>query len=345
MQSLVLEKPEKIKLKKVDVPQYACNDVLIRVIAAAICHTDFVVMQGQHAWAKFPCVLGHEFSGIVEETGSGVTNLKKGDRVTSTGYTYCQTCFQCRRGISNACKDIRGIPFHMDGAFQEYISMPSNTIFKVNKSISMEEASLIEPAANGYAVADRANIYPGEKVVVIGPGPIGLFALQFAKLKQPETLIMNGTRKERLDLATDLGATHIINVKEDDPYEIIMNITHGYGADVVLFCGGGLDAWKMAESILAPFGRVVVEVIPEKDDIKWPVTVSEFTKKSPAFLGVTGFNSAQFYTTLKLIEAAKIKVAPLITHRFPLVEYEKAFSTSLNRKDGAIKVIFNIGVE
>jgi len=343
MKSLVLLEPGKLELQEISIPESGHNDVLIKVISAAICHTDFVVMEGQHSWAKYPCVLGHEFSGIIEETGHGVNYLKKGDRVTSLGYSYCGECPFCRRGIHNACINIKGIPFHMDGAFGEFINVPANMVYKISDRLGFEEAALTEPAANGYSAVDRANIYSGEKVVIIGPGPIGLFALQYAKLKQPETLIMNGTRKERLDLAVELGATHAINVRKEDPYKTIMDITSGYGADVVLFCGGGQDAWEMAESILAPFGRVIVEALPETHDTKWPVTVFKFTSSSIGFLGVSGYNGQQFGVALKLLENKQVNASSLITHRFSLDRYQEAFNASLKREDGAIKVLFDIG--
>lgn len=345
MKSLVLLEPGKLELRKKEIPQYGCNEVLIRVISASICHTDFVALEGQHSLVRFPCVLGHEFSGIIAEMGEGVTDLNKGDRVTATSFTFCEKCPACRRGAHNACRRARGIPFGMDGAFQDYISLPSNMVFPFRETLRMEEAALAEPAANGFSAVDRADIAAGETVVVIGPGPIGLLSLQFARLKNPELLIMTGTRKERLDLAKNMGATHTINVREADPYKSIMGITGGYGADVVLFCGGGQDAWEMAESILAPFGRIVVEALPDSYNSKWPVSVAKFTERSIGFLGVSGYNSRQFDSALRLMENNKIDVSSLITHRFPLDEYTQAFSVSENRTGGAIKVLINVGNE
>jgi len=341
VRSLILKKPGEFELQERPIPDPGSNDVLVKVLAAAICHTDFIVMDGEHSLAEYPCILGHEFSGIAEKCGENVFHVKPGDRVTSMSFNYCGLCPACRRGISNACERISDIPFHMEGAFQEYISVNHKMIFPISESLSFENAALVEPAANGFAVVERANIYPGEKIVIIGPGPIGLLTLQFAALKQPGNLIMNGTREERLQLATEFGATHTINVRKEDPFKRIMEITDGYGADVVFFCGGGEDAWKMAESILVPFGRVIIEALPSKVSEKWPVTFFKFVEKAIGFLGVCGYNSSQFGTALYLVEAGKISISPLITHRFPLEEYSEAFETSKKRIGGAIKVIFN----
>ncbi len=341
MKSLILKSPGQLELSEREIPGISSSEVLLKVKAAAICHTDFVVMNGQHTWATYPCILGHEFSGIVEEAGGSVANVKKGDRVTAISYIYCGYCSACRKGMHNACTSVRGIPFHMEGAFQEMMAVPSLMLYKFSDRLSFEEASITECAANGYSAVDRACIEQGDKVVIIGPGPVGLFALQFAALKQPEALIMLGTRQERLKMASSLGATHVVNVREEDPYKKVMDITNGYGADAVIFCGGGPDAWQLAESMLASYGRVIMEALPDRADEKWPVTVFKFTEKSIGFLGVSGYNGSQFEKALSLMENGKVSVSPLITHTFPLEEYKQAFETSEKRISGAIKVVFN----
>jgi len=343
--SLVVKAPGVLELERRPAPACGPTDVVIRVAAAGICHTDFVSMRGQHSAMRYPTVLGHEFSGVVETCGQSVTHLKPGDRVTSLSYAYCGTCMSCRRGQHTACRNALSMPFNLDGAFQELVRMPAIAVFAIADSFSLEEAALTEPAANGYAAAERGGIFPGERVVVIGPGPVGLLALQAAALRQPADLIVLGTRRERLEMAAALGATQVVNVRETDPYRAIMELTDGAGADVVLFCGGGEDAWEVAGRALAPHGRVVVEGLPETPDTKWPVPVFDFTSKQISYLGVSGYTGAHFGAVLHLLEAGKIKAAPLITHRFALEDYRKAFETVEQRAGGAMKVLFRIGDE
>ena len=339
IKSLVLYEPNKLKIEKRSVPIPELSEVLIRVKAASICHTDFVVISGQYSRMKYPTVPGHEFSGIVEDYGSSVKSIEKGDRVAVLGYFYCGICLACKKGRYVGCKNIKGIPMDVDGAYQQAVAVPENSVYPFSDGLNFEEAALTEPAANGYAAAERGGISQGETVVVIGPGPIGLLALQAAALKLHGSLIMLGTRRERLELAARLGATDTVNVRERDPYEAIMDITEGDGADVVLFCGGGLDAWELSSKILKSFGRIVVEALPKPYSAKWPVHVSDFTEKTISYLGVSGYSPGQFAQALELIERGIIKVAPLITHRFPLEEYKEAFETVDKRKNGAIKVI------
>jgi L-iditol 2-dehydrogenase len=341
MRALVLKGIRQFELKEVPVPKVGPNDVLIKVKAAAICHTDFSVMDKQHAWTKYPCVLGHEFSGIVEKCGEVAVNVKPGDRVTALAYSYCGMCTNCRRGIHAGCENAIAIPFHYDGAYQEYILVPALTVFKISDSTSFEHAAMAEPLANAYSIVDRAKIYPGEKVVIVGPGPIGLFAAQIAALRLPDMIIMSGTRDERLDIALKCGATHTINIRKEDPLKRIMEITGGHGADVILYCGGGREVWELAENALTPFGRFIIEAVPPKVDDRYPSTAFKFIEKSMTYTGVSGYDAAQYEISLHLIEKGRILIEPIITHRFSLNDYQKAFDTVENREGGAIKVLFN----
>ena len=342
MKSLVMTAPNELVLQERPVPVPGVSDVLMSVKAASICHTDFFTLRGEYPGCKYPTVLGHEFSGIVEQCGESVSHVKPGDRVTCLAFTYCGTCRMCRRGLHNGCRPMFGIPFHMDGAYQEMVAVPAVMAFPFGESLSFAEAALTEPAANGYAAAEAAGIHPGEDVIVMGPGPIGLLALQAARLKAPGSLVMLGTRPERLQLAAELAAPETINVRESDPYKALMDLTGGRGVDVVLLCAGTEEAWNLAGKILAPYGRIVVEALPPVYETQWPVPVYDFTAKAISYLGVSGYTGGQFGAALELEQSKKIDVASLITHRFSLDQYEEAFETSDKRKGGAIKVVFEI---
>lgn len=241
--------------------------------------------------------------------------------------------------MQSSCGKAKSMPFAMEGIFRERIVVPANIVYPITDSFSLDEAALTEPAANSYAAVDRANIYPGEKVVIIGPGPIGLLALQIASLKQPELLIMLGTRNDRLEHALKLGATDVVNVREKEPFKAIMNITNGYGADVVIICGGNISSWELSEKLMTQFGRIIIEALPETSDTKWPMTPFMFMEKAIGCLGIHGFNSSQFGNTLELMQTGKIKVSSLITHKFSMDQYQEAFNTSRNHDTGALKVI------
>lgn len=341
MKALVLRGIEDIRLEEVARPVPKIDEILIKVKAAAICHTDISILKGEHTMIQYPRIPGHEFSGIVEEVGGAVRHIKCGDRVTALAYSYCGICKACRRGLQTSCTDMIAMSFHYDGGFAQYVSVPAITVYGISDSLSFEDGAMVEPAANAYAAVERANIYPGDNILIVGPGPIGLLATQFAALMIPGKLIVSGTREERLNAAKKLGATDTINIKKEDPETRIDEITAGKGIDAILLCGGGQEVWDLAEKVLAPLGRFVLEASPPHADDRFLVTPFKFMEKQMTYTGMSGYGAAQFGVALDLLEKGSIKNGPIITHHFSLDEYKEAFETTKKRIGGAIKVIFN----
>lgn len=337
IKSLVLKEPNVLELQQRYIPEPGPREVLVKIDSAGICNSDFIVISGQFD-LKYPVIPGHEFSGTVVNCGELVSNVKPGDRITSMAYSYCGICSDCRKGRHMGCTVFKVIPMDLDGGFQQMVIVSDTMIYKISERLSLEEAALAEPAACACAAVERADIYPGETVVVIGPGPIGLLTMQAALTKLPDSIIMLGTRNDRLELARKLGAAFTINTNETNAFQNIMDITNGNGVDVVHFCGGGSDAWELAGKILKPFGRVIVEAIPEPFNSKWQIPVSDF-QKNINYLGVGGYSGKNFELALKLIENGVIKVDSLITHRFSLDYYNEALITAQQRKNGAVKVL------
>jgi threonine dehydrogenase-like Zn-dependent dehydrogenase len=290
-------------------------------------------------------VLGHEFSGIVEKCGPGVRNVKGGDRVTSFSFASCGTCPACREGWSVMCPDLRALPRELEGSFQEKMIMPASSLFHVPATMGLDEACLVEPASCAYNAVDKAAIQPGETVAVIGAGPIGLFAVQAAALRYPAKLIALGKYQNQLDMAKKLGATHVVDVRTDDPCEVVDDLTEGRGVDAVIFCAGQEQAWKQASSMLGIGGRFVVEAMPPTGTEQWAVPVMDFTQKAISYIGASSYNSNQYYAVIGFIDSGKIDAKSLITHRFSLDEYEEAFRMAGKAKGQAIKVIFEISEE
>ena len=341
MKALVLKGIRDMSLKEVPIPEPKVDEVLIKVAAAAICHTDFAAIEGEHSMIKYPCIPGHEFSGSIEKTGDAVWHVKPGDRVTALGYSYCGICKACRRGLHTGCAQMIAIPFHYNGAFAQYVKVPAISVYKIPDDMSFEDAAIVEPAANGLSVVDRAGIYPCDNILVAGPGPIGLLATQFAAMKVPGKLIVSGTRDERLDIAKILGATDTINIRKEDTEKRIDEITDGKGIDAMFYCGGGQEVWDLAENKLTGYGRFILEAVPPKIESKFTVTPFRFLEKQMTYTGVSGYSAAQFGTALELIAKKKIKTELIISHRFSLDEYEKAFEVAEKRLEGAIKVMIN----
>ena len=341
MKALVLKGIRDMGLEEVPIPQPEPDEILIKVKAAAICHTDFAAIDGEHSMISYPCVPGHEFSGTVEKTGDAVRHIKEGDRATALGYSYCGVCKNCRRGLHTGCEKMAAIPFHYDGAFAEYVKVPAISVYRIPGDMSFEDAAMAEPAANGLSAIDKASIYPGENVLVVGPGPIGLFAAQFASQMLPDRLIVSGTRDERLNTALELGATDTINIRKVDAGKEVDRITGGKGIDAMFYCGGGQEVWDLAEQKLTMYGRFILEAVPPKVRSRFNVSPFAFLEKQMTYTGVSGYSAAQFLSALEMINKGQIKTGPIITHRFSLDDYMKAFETAENRLEGAIKVVIN----
>ncbi|MBD3327945.1 alcohol dehydrogenase catalytic domain-containing protein, partial [Candidatus Peregrinibacteria bacterium] len=317
--------------------------VRIKIEYATICHTDFFVIDGHYPNTKYPTVPGHEFSGVIDECGKGVKFLSPGDKVTAMAFEFCGVCRYCLQGKFSTCENIKGLPFDIEGCFQEFLIINESSCFRIPEEVTLKEAAVVEAIANGCAAFERANIEEGETVLIIGPGPIGLFTLQWVKLKNPKVVILTGTRNERLQKGQTLGADFTINVKENEFYKGVMELTDGKGVDVIIFCGGGDKTFLQAQNLLTKYGRLVIEAVPGRSDELWDIKSFDFTAKAVSILGTCGYTGIQFKKTLDMLALKKIDVDSIITHTFSLEEFAEAFEYSKKRIDSALKVQFKIG--
>ena len=339
MKALIAYGPGDLRLVEKDVPSYGPGDVLIRVKACGVCHTDLIIVNGGFRNYGFPNVIGHEFGGLAEECGSSVTHVKKGDKVTVNTLGSCGCCRFCHMGEYHKCGAVRSVGINLEGGFQEFISLPASFVYKIPDTMSFEEAAMVEPAANAYGIVDQAHAGIGDNVAVVGPGAIGLVAVNVSKLRQPGLLIAVGTRRERLETAKALGATHAVNIRDCDPYEEVMRLTEGRGADVVYWCGGERDAWDLSRNILGVFGKLLVEAIPASWDAEWNVRIDDFNNRMHTIIGARGYTPRQYEETIELIRAGHLDVKSLVTHRYAIEDYKEAFAAGRDRRDGAIKVM------
>ncbi len=343
IQSLLLTGPNQLRIEDRPVPRAGPGEVVLRVAYAGICHTDLFTMAGEYTGMSYPTVLGHEFSAVVEESGAGVQHVKAGDRVTTMGFVFCGVCQACQEGVHVACERLKAMPRDLEGAFQEMLLMPAVAVFRIPDSLSLLEAALTEPTSCAYNAVEQADVKPGDRVAVIGLGPIGLLAVQVARLRHPSLLVAIGNRSRiRSELAARLGSSHAILASDTDPFEVVMDLTKGRGIDAAILCGGGEESWNLACKMLAIRGRLVMEAMPAHHDARWSIPVLDFTQKMTSYRGAGGFTGSQFRTSLDLLARSQIDVASLVTHKFPLDDYTEALELAANRRDIAIKVVFQI---
>lgn len=328
-----------LELREVDVPKIAPDEVLIEVKAAGICGTDIHVKHDRFPYWP-PVVLGHEFSGKIVELGSEVEGYRPGDRVVGEPHTKaCGKCPLCRTGNIQICASKRSPGWGIDGAFTRYLKMPEKLLHRIPDHVSFEEAALVEPTCNAvHDVLERGRVEPEDFVVVLGPGPIGLLSAMVAKAEGARKVMIVGTPQDeelRLKTAREVGIDVVVNLAEQDPVEMVKDLTGGWGADLVVEASGAEPAIRTAVDLVRKKGRITVIGMTGRDDIRFPWDKAIF--KVCDLL----FNLSSSYTSwdrsISLIVERKINVEALITHRVPLTEWERAFEVVENLR--AIKAL------
>ena len=348
MTAAVLYGPGDIRVTEVDVPKPGYGEVLIKVMACAICGSDLSLIRrawpGQPPYGEF--VPGHEYSGIIAALGHGIDEFQVGDRVAVEVHKGCGRCTNCRQGNYTSClnygslaKGHRANGFTCNGGYAQYVVNHVSTVYQVPDNISFEEASLVTTAGcplYGFEVAGGA--VAGQMVLVTGPGPMGLMAVQIARAMGARQVILTGTRESRLRIGKQLGADYTIDVHENNPVESVQEISEGGGVDLAVECSGSEAGIETVIQSTRKSGRIILIGFPQE-----PVRVDLGTvaKNNLTIYGVRGEGMASCSRVIELMAQGKLNASSLITHRFPLANIGEALDTFERRTGGAIKVILS----
>ncbi|HEV2672390.1 MAG TPA: L-threonine 3-dehydrogenase [Gemmatimonadales bacterium] len=341
MQAIVKDKRAPgLTVKSVPKPAPGPGEVLIAVRHAGVCGTDLHIADWD-PWAqhriKPPIVVGHEFAGEIQGLGDGVTGLRVGQLVTAEGHIVCGHCLQCRTGNSHICKNTRIIGVDRDGAFAEYIVMPTTNVLTLS-GIPTEVGAIMDPMGNAFHTVLTAEI-PGSTVFVVGCGPIGCFAVGIARAAGATKVIASDVNPKRLALAEKMGAHVVINAAKEDVVKTVIAETDGEGADVVCEMSGVPSALHQALASVRLGGRVQLLGIP-KGDV--PINFAdEIIFKGITLYGVIGRKMYQTWHLMRrFLTSGQFDPRPVITHKFPLAKIDEALSVI--RSGDAGKVILEI---
>ncbi len=251
--------PLSVELREVPVPDIGERDVLLRVGAVSVCGSDLHQWRGSHSWpVNYPCILGHEFAGTIARTGARVSAFKEGDRVVSeTAAVIDEASPLSRTGLYNLDPTRKGFGYGVNGAMTEYVRVPERCLHRIPASLPFEKAALTEPCCVAYnAVCVNGRIRPGDSVLVIGPGPIGILCTMMAKLSGAGALIVAGlpADKHRLSVARELGATAAL---DGGVIEYISQLGDGLGVDVAIDASGASATLQMALQAVRPAGQIL----------------------------------------------------------------------------------------
>ncbi len=333
-----------IRVVEIPVPELEPDEVLIKVKAVGLCGTDVELYEGTMPYIKkglttLPITPGHEWAGIVEKTGSEVTNVVNGDRVTGDVYIVCGDCDNCKKGRYNLCtnnKRVVGSYRNKDGGFAEYIKMPARNLYKIPDNISFNEAALIENAATCVYGIEKMGIEYGSSVLVIGDGPIGQMALQVAGTDGAGELLISGSYDNKLEIARQLGATHTINRHQQDVVDAVMDFTDGEGVDVVIESCGKEKGLEQALAAVKPGGKLCLLSIYTKDKLN--IDVNSIIFKDLDVIGSLG-SANSFQPAINMLKTNKIRTDKIITKELPLEDAEKAFDLVYEERDKMIKIV------
>jgi L-iditol 2-dehydrogenase len=263
MQSAVVQyalEPLAVELREVVVPEIGDEDVLLRVGAVSVCGSDVHQAYNTHSWpVNLPVTLGHEFAGTVARAGRAVKGFREGDRVVSeTAAEVCGDCLLCRTGRYNLCPSRKGFGYGIDGAMASYVKVPARCLHRIPDSLPFALACLAEPHSVAYnAMCVNSTIRPGDLVVVLGPGPIGLLCARMAALAGADPLIVVGLSADaaRLETASRLGATRVVNAERENVEEVVRGF-NPLGADLVCEASGASRPLDLALAIARADGQV-----------------------------------------------------------------------------------------
>ena len=337
MRSAYIDKPLSIIFKDVKEPQITNPDeVKIKTVFTGICGSEVHAFHNKHPFRIPPLVSGHEVSGIIVETGSGVKNFKTGDRVVVEPHYGCGECVYCKSGHYNVCtnKKVLGATY-WSGSFGEYFVTPEQTLIHLPDNVSFEEGALIEPVAVGMHAVMQCDV-KGKDILIIGAGPIGLGVTASAKRLKAGKIIIADICEENLKLAADMGASHTINSGEKNLIEEVKSITDSYGADITFLAFANEKIVDDAVNITKR-GGTISEIAIMKDPIKidiHKIQINELNLK-----GSNMYTRNAFREVMDALQDKEINVKPMISKIMPVEEVTKAMEIVDKRTEHVIKVL------
>lgn len=315
-----------VELRETAVPEIGEEDVLLRVGAVSVCGSDVHQWHNSHSWpVNIPVVLGHEFGGTIARVGRRVTGFAEGDRVVSeTAAVICGKCVLCRSGRYNLCPHRKGFGYGVNGAMARYVRVPERCLHRIPDTLPFHHACLTEPCCVAYsAVVANARIRPGDLVVVIGPGPIGLLCARMAALCGANPLVVAGRTADaaRLEAAKTLGATRVVNVDEESLEEVVRSLDP-MGADVVCEASGASKPIEIALRLVRPDGQVAkVGWSPQNV----PIDLNPLVQKNVLLQGSFSHNFPIWERVVHLLDAGMMMPEVVVGLKTGLAGWHDAF--------------------
>lgn len=336
-----------IRVGSVPDPEVGPGEVLVKTGYAGLCGTDLHIYRGEfRGRVQYPAVPGHEFGGIIEEVGPGVSGLRRGDAVAVDPIVSCHACSACRGGRINACRALQLLGIDLRGGFAEYVAAPASHVFVLPESVSLAHVPMVEVYALGHHILSRGLVQPGETVAILGAGKLGLAVLDvLCHGASPALAIAVDVDPFRLGIAERLGAEHTILASREDPVDRVLDITDGEGADCVIECVGHWHAVPGRDSPLAAAvrmvksgGRIVTAGLGEEPS---SVVFKTLVMKEAQIIA-SRVSLGEFPRAIRLLGKGLLHPELLITDRLPMREVAQAFERLDAEDPKMIKMVLDV---
>jgi 2-desacetyl-2-hydroxyethyl bacteriochlorophyllide A dehydrogenase len=337
MNTLVCEQPGQLAYEARETPVVPEGYTLLKIRRIGICGTDLHAYEGTQPFFAYPRVLGHELAGEILDA-STAPGFAQGEAVTFIPYFNCGICIACRSGLPNCCTQIKVSGVHIDGGMAEYLAVPSYSLVH-GEGLSYDELALVEPLAIGAHGVRRANVRPGEYVLVVGAGPIGLGIMEFARIAGAHVIAMDINEQRLAFCKEKLGVAHTINALSPDVAEQLRQITSHDMPTVVIDATGSQRAINNAFQYLAHGGRYVLVGL-QKGEISF--SHPEFHKREATLMSSRNATREDFEHVIASMKAGHVDPTTYITHRIQFGQVQEEFASWLDPATGVIKAMVEL---
>lgn len=339
MRAAVLEAPRRFQIVERPTPVAGDGEVVVKMAATAVCHTDLEIYTGRHPGVRYPVVMGHEATGTVETAGPGVKGLTPGQPVIINPIISCGRCDSCARGAEHLCRNAGLFGREVEGSLSQYVRLAVRYVHPLPPHLPLAAATLIETLATVRHAQERVGIASGESVVVLGQGTTGLLHTRLAVLAGAQPVIAVSRTRWKLDMASRFGAHHALGVSAEHAVEEVQRLTGGNGADVVVDTAGGAATLMAALDMLRPGGRLSPYAVSHE-------AVTGFSTfplyyKEISIIGSRALMSSDMEPSIELVASGKVDVSGFITATYPLDRTAAAFEEYERNPTRILRIVIN----
>ncbi len=323
IRTAVLEAPRRFGMAKRPSPVAGSGEVVVKIAATAVCHTDLAIYTGEHPGVRYPVVMGHECTGLIDAVGPDVAGLKPGQPIIINPIISCGHCDSCLRGAGHLCRNAGLFGREVEGSMSEYVHLPARYVHPLPAHLPLANATLIETLATVRHAQQRLGIAPGDSVVVLGQGTSGLLHTRLAVLAGANPVIAVSRTRWKLDMAVRMGAHHTIDVSAEKAVGEVLRLTGGSGADVAIDTAGGASTFMAAIDMLRPGGRLAPYAISHERCTGFTTFPMYF--KEISVIGSRALTSEDMAPSIDLVATGEIDVSGFVSASYPLNRVAEAF--------------------